>query len=158
MSSAGRGGKSNAVDFVPVFIPKYIQGKSKFEGVAYLPVNGIPDIDMHIFAIYMPGGRNDYVSDKSYLGDAYDLAIKHQQELDPQKGHDIAKQWQMAISKTMPDIIVQGDNEWTRFTLAWPKMQNYQALILQAADGSSGDGTYGTLYENYWYDKTKDNS
>jgi len=25
------------------------------DGVAYLPVNGLPDIDMHIFAIYMPG-------------------------------------------------------------------------------------------------------
>jgi hypothetical protein len=142
---------ANPVDYASVFSQKYIFGRGQYEGIAYLPVSGLPDMDMQIFAIYMPGGRNDYVTDKSYLGDAYDLAIKHQQELDPQKGHDIAGQWQMAISKQMPDIIVQGSNEWTQFTLAWPKLQNYQALVLQ-----SSDGAYGTLYENYWFDKSKD--
>ncbi|HLF76946.1 MAG TPA: ABC transporter substrate-binding protein [Dehalococcoidia bacterium] len=131
------------------YLPNYTFAHGQYEGVAYVPVGGLPDIDMHIFAIYEPGGRNDYVF-KAVPG-AHELALKHQAELDSKKAQAISKEWQVAMAKEMPTIIAQGNNEWTQFTLNWPKLQNYGALVLQ-----SSDGTNTTLYENWWYDKTKD--
>ena len=46
---------------------------------------------------------------------------------------------------------VQGNNEWTQFTLNWPKLGNYGSAVI-----ASTDAVYNTLYENYWYDKSKD--
>ena len=131
------------------YLPQYTFAHGQYEGVAYVPVGGLPDIDMHIFAIYEPGGRNDYVF-KAVPG-AHELAMKHQAETDQKKAVAISKEWQIAMAKEMPTIIAQGNNEWTQFTLNWPKMQNYQALVLQSSDGFNT-----ALYENFWYNKTKD--
>jgi hypothetical protein len=55
------------------------------------------------------------------------------------------------MAEAMPTIPVQGNNEWTQFTLNWPKLSNYGAAVI-----ASTDAVYNTLYENYWYDKAKD--
>lgn len=150
----GNGGamkpKPNLVDS-PAFIMKYTLGRGQYDGVAYLPTGGLPDMDMFIQAIYMPGGRNDYVTNKENLGPAFDLAVKHQGELDVHKRQDLTHQWQMAIAEKMPTIPVQGNNEWTQFTLNWPKLGNYGSAVV-----ASSDAVYNTLFENYWYDKSKD--
>jgi ABC-type transport system substrate-binding protein len=142
--------RPNLVDSAP-YIQRYTLGKGQYEGVAYVPVGGLPDMDMFIHAIYMPGGRNDYVTTKENLGPAFDLAVKHQQELDAKKRYELTHQWQMAIAEKMPTIPVQGNNEWTQFTLNWPKLGNYGSTVV-----ASSDAVYNTLYENYWYDKSKD--
>jgi ABC-type transport system substrate-binding protein len=142
--------RPNLVDSAP-YIQRYTLGKGQYEGVAYVPVGGLPDMDMFIHAIYMPGGRNDYVTTKENLGPAFDLAVKHQQELDVKKRSELTHQWQIAIAEKMPTIPVQGNNEWTQFTLNWPKLGNYGSTVV-----ASSDAVYNTLYENYWYDKSKD--
>ena len=38
-----------------------------------------------------------------------------------------------------------------QFTLNWPKLGNYGSAVI-----ASTDAVYNTLYENYWYDKSKD--
>jgi ABC-type transport system substrate-binding protein len=142
--------RPNLVDSAP-YIMRYTLGRGQYEGVAYVPTGGLPDMDMYIHAIYMPGGRNDYVTNKENLGPAFDLAIKHQQELDVKKRHEVAQQWQKAIAEMMPTVPVQGNNEWTQFTLSWPKLGNYLGVVV-----ASTDAVYSTLYENYWYDRSKD--
>jgi peptide/nickel transport system substrate-binding protein len=142
--------KPNLVDSAP-YIQRYTLGRGQYEGVAYVPTGGLPDMDMFIHAIYMPGGRNDYVTTKENLGPAFDLAIKHQLELDAKKRAGISHDWQKAIAEMMPTIPVQGNNEWTRFSLNWPKLGNYGSTVI-----ASSDAVYNQLYENYWYDKSKD--
>jgi ABC-type transport system substrate-binding protein len=142
--------KPNLVDSAP-YIQRYTLGRGQYEGVAYVPTGGLPDMDMFIHAIYMPGGRNDYVTTKENTGAAFDLAIKHQQELDLKKRNELSHQWQIAMAQAMPTIPVQGNNEWTQFTLNWPKLGNYGSTVI-----ASTDAVFNTLYENYWYDKSKD--
>ena len=142
--------KPNLVDSAP-YILRYTLGKGQYEGVAYVPTGGLPDMDMFIHAIYMPGGRNDYVTTKENLGAAFDIALKHQQELDVKKRYELTHQWQTAIAEKMPTIPVQGNNEWTQFTLNWPKLGNYGSTVI-----ASTDAVFNTLYENYWYDKSRD--
>jgi peptide/nickel transport system substrate-binding protein len=142
--------KPNLVDSA-AYIQRFTFGRGQYDGVAYVPTGGLPDMDMFIHAIYMPGGRNDYVTSKENTGAAFDLAVKHQTEIDPKKRAALTHDWQKAMAEAMPTVPVQGNNEWTQFTLNWPKLGNYGSTVI-----ASTDAVYNTLYENYWYDKSKD--
>ena len=45
--------KPNLVDSA-TYIQKYTFGRGQYDGVAYVPTGGLPDMDMFIHAIYMP--------------------------------------------------------------------------------------------------------
>ena len=70
---------------------------------------------------------------------------------DPKKRAALTHDWQKAMAEAMPTVPVQGNNEWTQFTLNWPKLGNYGSTVI-----ASTDAVYNALYENYWYDKSKD--
>ena len=53
-------GKISTPDHFAVYDPKYLFGHGQYEGISPEPSGGWPD-DMHIWALYMPGGCNDYV-------------------------------------------------------------------------------------------------
>ena len=100
---------------------------------------------------FMPGGAHNYGWSKDFLGAAFDLAKKQKNEFDYDKRQTITHDWQKAMAENMPTIPVQGERSWTQFSLAWPKLQNYKSVAVNGPDG-----VYGVLYENYWYDKSKD--
>jgi peptide/nickel transport system substrate-binding protein len=142
--------KANLVE-ATVYSKSHNNAQGQFEGTAFNPVSGQPDMTMYIASEFMPGGAHNYGWSKEYLGAAFDLAEKQKRELDYDKRQAITHDWEKAMAENMPTIPVQGERSWTQFSFGWPKLQNYKGI------GVNGpDGTYGVLYENYWYDKSKD--
>ena len=56
--------KINTPDHVAGFDPQYLFGHGQYEGMSPQPFGTWPEFSQGIFAIYMPGGRNDYVYKK----------------------------------------------------------------------------------------------
>ena len=143
--------KPNLVDSA-AYIQTYTSAAASTTASPTCRPAGCLDMDMFIHAIYMPGGRNDYVTTKENTGAAFDIAVKHQGGERPEEARrHLTHDWQKAMAEAMPTIPVQGNNEWTQFTLNWPKLGNYGSAVI-----ASTDAVYNTLYENYWYDKSKD--
>ena len=59
---------------------------------------------MHISALYMPGGRNDYVYKAVPKADG--LAKQHRTEFDRKKRLDLVHEWQKAMAVEMPTVPV----------------------------------------------------
>ncbi len=143
--------EEDAQDIVQSAYLNAFRALGQFEGTAFNPVSGQPDMTSYIASEFMPGGAHNYGWSKEYLGAAFDLAQKQKNELNYDKRQAITHDWQKAMAENMPTIPVQGERSWTQFSFAWPKLQNYKAVAVNGPDG-----TYGVLYENYWYDKSKD--
>jgi ABC-type transport system substrate-binding protein len=88
--------KISTPDHFSVYDPKYLFGHGQYEGISPEPFGGWPDADMGIWAIYMPGGRNDYVYKPVPKAD--DLAKQHRKEFDRNKRLDIVHEWQKAMA------------------------------------------------------------
>jgi ABC-type transport system substrate-binding protein len=130
------------------FRSKYIFNKGQFEGIATVPFGQWPDLDIALWALYSPGGRNDYVGKP--VPKAHDLLIKHRREFDLKKRADIAREWQKEMAAFMPAIPYPGDG--MAFVLNWPWLANFGAV--RAWGGTSSP--YAESYPYYWYDKSKD--
>ena len=141
--------KPNLVDSA-AYIQKYTFGRGQYDGVAYVPTGGLPDMDMFIHAIYMPGGRNDYVTTKENTGAASTSPSSTRAKSTRRSARSDARLAE-GDGGSDADLPVQGNNEWTQFTLNWPKLGNYW-LDRHRIDGRR----LQHAYENYWYDKSKD--
>jgi ABC-type transport system substrate-binding protein len=139
--------KINTPDHFSEFDPKYFFGRGQFEGMATGGYGSWPDYDMGIWAIFMPGGRNDYVY-KPVPG-AYELAKEHRREFDREKRLKIAADWSKAMAKEMPDIIWPGN--WSTFNFHWPWLANAGGVKGPIATSEPAD-----TFQHYWYDKSKD--
>jgi ABC-type transport system substrate-binding protein len=138
----------NTPDHFSVFDPKYFFGRGQFEGMASGGYGSWPDYDMGIWAIFMPGGRNDYVY-KPVPG-AYELAKQHRAEFDREKRNKIAGDWSKAMTKEMPDII-WSTGGWSTFTFHWPWLENVGGVKGPIATSEPAD-----VFQHFWYNKTKD--
>jgi ABC-type transport system substrate-binding protein len=106
-----------------------------------------PDMDLFMWAVYTPSGRNAWVHDP--IPGVQELMEKHRRELDDDKRFDILYEIQQKLAVEMPVIPRAGLAEG--FDLAWPWLGNYQA-IQQWNTNSRGS----ELYTRYWYDKSKE--
>jgi hypothetical protein len=111
------------------------------------PFGTWPEFSQGIFAIYMPGGRNDYVF--KAVPKAHELAIAHRREFDRKKELDLAHQWNKAMNEEMPVIPLAGT--WTTFSLNWPWIANVGAI-----NPPMNTAMYSDVFQHYWYDKSKD--
>jgi hypothetical protein len=103
---------------------------------------------MGIWAIFMPGGRNDYVY-KPVPG-AYELAKQHRAEFDREKQLKIAGDWSKAMTKEMPDII-WSSSAWSTFNFHWPWLENVGGVKGPITTSDPAD-----VFQHYWYNKAKD--
>jgi ABC-type transport system substrate-binding protein len=146
--------KVNAPDHATGFDRQYNFGHGQYQGMSPQPFGTWPEFSQGIFAIYMPGGRNDYVFKK--VPKAHELAIAHRREFDRKKELDLAHQWNRAMNEEMPVIpffggSATGAGEWTKFALHWPWLANVGAI-----NPPMGTAMYSDVYQHYWYDKSKD--
>ncbi len=125
--------------------------QGQFDGTAYNPTSGPVDIVSYISSEFSTGGSHNYGFSEEYYGKALAISKSIRREFDPEKRRALIHDWQKAMGENMPTIPVQSDNQWTSFTLNWPKLRNYGGIGVNA-----NDAIYNTLYENYWYDKSQD--
>jgi ABC-type transport system substrate-binding protein len=137
----------NTPDYLSDFNPHYLFGHGQFEGIAPVPYGVWPDVVMGIYAIYMPGGRNDYVGEP--VPGAYDLAVAARREFDTGTRNDLVNQWQRAMANEMPTVPFPG--QWGTFDLHWPWLANWGAVVPWIGVGAQQD-----MFPSLWYDKSKD--
>jgi peptide/nickel transport system substrate-binding protein len=145
--------KISTPDHFAVYDPKYLFGHGQYEGISPEPFGTWPDADMGIWAIYMPGGRNDYVYKAVPKADG--LAKQHRQEFDRKKRLDIVHEWQKAMAVEMPTIPVPwtgGQGGFSTFAFHWPWLANLGGVVPPITNGQGAD-----TFQHYWYDKSKDN-
>ncbi|HLF79178.1 MAG TPA: ABC transporter substrate-binding protein [Dehalococcoidia bacterium] len=141
--------KVNTPDHATGYDRQYNFGHGQYEGMSPQPFGTWPEFSQGIFAIYMPGGRNDYVYKK--VPRAHELALAHRREFDRKKELDLAHQWNKAMNEEMPVIPLAGT--WTTFAFHWPWLANVGAI-----NPPMGTAMYSDVYQHYWYDKSKDTS
>jgi ABC-type transport system substrate-binding protein len=139
--------KLNPDDYTTVITPKYTFGHGTYPDMGTHPFGSYSDLDVCIWNIYSPSGRNDIVN--HHTPELQDLMIKHRRELDVKKRTAIAHDWQKAIAKHMPVVPFPGSG--TLFNLHWPWLENYGWL-----DPAPGGVTAQEIYPYYWYNKAKD--
>jgi ABC-type transport system substrate-binding protein len=137
----------NTPDYLSEFNPRYLFGHGMFEGIAPVPYGVWPDVVMGIYAIYMPGGRNDYVVKP--VPKAHDLAVSARREFDTKKRNDLVNQWQKAMADEMPTVPWPG--QWGQFDLHWPWLANWGAVVPWIGVGMQQD-----MYPDLWYDRSKE--
>jgi ABC-type transport system substrate-binding protein len=141
--------KINTPDHFSVYDPKYLFGHGQYEGLSPEPFGTWPDFDMGIWAIYMPGGRNDYVYKP--VPKANDLAKQHRREFDRNKRLQIAHDWEKAMAAEMPTIPWPGPGTWTQFGFHWPWLANVGGVNAPITTAQQAD-----TFQHFWYDKSKD--
>src|SRR5439155_6776289 len=127
-------------------------GHGQYEGISPEPSGGWPDADMHIWALYMPGGRNDYVYKPVPKAD--DLAKQHRQEFDRNKRLNIVHDWQKAMAVEMPTIPVPwtgSQGGFATYAFHWPWLANLGGVMPPITIAQEAD-----TQQHYWYDKSKD--
>jgi peptide/nickel transport system substrate-binding protein len=139
--------KVNTPDHATGFDRQYNFGHGQYQGMSPQPFGTWPEFSQGIFAIYMPGGRNDYVFTK--VPKAHELAIAHRREFDRKKELDLAHQWNKAMNEEMPVIPLAGT--WTTFSVNWPWLANVGAI-----NPPMGTAMYSDVFQHYWFDKSKD--
>jgi len=139
--------KLNPVDYTTSHVPKYLQGKGKYEGITTVPLGGWSDWDIALWNTFTPTGRNDYVGHDT--PSLKEIMVRHRRELDPKKRITIAHEWQRAVAQEM--VIVPAPGLATSFRMTWPWVGNggwYEAA------GGGVESNETTI--NLWYDKAKD--
>ena len=135
------------LDYFTEITPKYTFSKGDFDGITPQPMTSYPDIDLWMWAVYTPSGRNAWV--KNPIPTVQPLLDSHRRETDEQKRFDLLYQIQGKLAEDMPVLPRPGLAEG--FDLACPWLANYQAVQHWNAN-SRGSETF----TRYWYDASKD--
>jgi ABC-type transport system substrate-binding protein len=127
--------------------PKYTFSKGDFDGITPQPMTSYPDIDLWMWAVYTPSGRNAWV--KNPIPSVQPLMDSHRRETDEGKRFDLLYEIQSKLAEEMPVIPRPGIAEG--FDLAWPWLANYQSVQHWNANSRATE-----TFTRYWYDKSKE--
>jgi peptide/nickel transport system substrate-binding protein len=139
----------NIIDYFTEITPKWTFSKGDFDGITPQPQASYPDMDLNLWSIYSPSGRNAYVA-KPIPG-VQELLDAHRREIDDEKRFDILYQIQGKLAVEMPAIPRAGIAEG--FDLVWPWLSNYNAV--QHWNNTS---RASETWTRYWYDKSKESA
>jgi len=135
------------LDYFTEITPKWTFSKGDFDGITPQPQASYPDMDLNLWSVYAPSGRNAYVA-KPIPG-VHELLEKHRRELDDEKRFDVLYEIQQKLAVEMPAIPRAGIAEG--FDLAWPWLANYQAVQHWNSTSRATE-----TWTRYWYDKSKE--
>jgi hypothetical protein len=139
--------KLNPVDYTTSHVPKYLQGKGKYEGITTVPLGGWSDWDIALWNTFTPTGRNDYVGHDT--PSLKEIMVRHRRELDPKKRIAIAYEWQRAVAQEM--VIVPAPGLATSFRMTWPWVGNGGWYEVAGGGVESNETTI-----HLWYNKARD--
>ena len=94
--------KPQILDYFTDITPNWTFSKGDFDGITPQPMASYPDIDLFMWAVYTPSGRNAWV--KNPIPGVQELMEKHRRELDDDKRFDILYQIQQKMAVEMPVI------------------------------------------------------
>ncbi|MGE0057918.1 MAG: ABC transporter substrate-binding protein [Dehalococcoidia bacterium] len=135
------------LDYFTEITPKWTFSKGDFDGITPQPQASYPDMDLNLWAVYAPSGRNAYVG-KPIPG-VNELMEAHRRELDDDKRFDILYDIQRKLAVEMPAIPRAGIAEG--FDLVWPWLGNYNAVQHWNSNSRASE-----TWTRYWYDKSKE--
>ena len=135
------------LDYFTEITPKYTFSKGDFDGITPQPMTSYPDMDLWLWAVYTPSGRNAWVKDP--IPGVQELMDQHRRELDDEKRFNILYDIQRKLAVEMPVIPRAGIAEG--FDLAWPWLANFGAI-----QHWSGNSRGAETFTRYWYDKSKE--
>ena len=139
-------------DYQTEWIPKWIDGKGDWKGIAVTATTEFPEVDLFLSTFYHTSGSRQVVSLRGTgPGDfarSDELIAQQRQELDFRKRAQIIKEWQKHVALKMPLIPYPGQSP--AFTLFWPWIGN--AGVFRAWDTESGRSN---IQPRFWFDKSK---
>jgi len=139
-------------DYQTEWLPKYIDGKGDFKGIAVTAVTEFPEVDLHLATFFHSAGSRQILNLRGTgAGDfarSDQLVTQQRQELDARRRADIIKEWQQLMAEKMPSISYPGQSP--NFTLFWPWIGNQG--VFRAWDAESGRSNIDTTR---WFDRSK---